>query len=273
MEEPTNNMEQREAPEAYAGGKKSVWSSPLLWIAVIILVGAGAVGALAYTGAIDISKYVPVSGTTSGEAVATVNGETITRADLDERVAQQAQIFANQNQELDEAQMDQLRQQTLQSLINETLILQKADEAGVTVDDADIDQQFNQIASQFESDEAFSSQLDQVGITRDDLRENLRSQLTRDAYLRSEIDLSQASTTDAEVQEAYDNLVAQQGEDANVPPFAQVSGQIKQELQNQKQQQLVSAFVTQLREAADIQTFLSKEDNNADAQGEESDQS
>lgn len=77
------------------------------------------------------------------KATAIVNGEVITQTDVDQRLALLA--IANEG-ELPANQMDQLRQQVLRNLIDESLQIQAATTAEIKVTDKDIDRTVERVA-------------------------------------------------------------------------------------------------------------------------------
>ena len=78
------------------------------------------------------------------KATAIVNGEVITQTDVDQRLALLA--IAN-NGKLPTDQIDELRQQVLRNLIDETLQVQAAKQAEITVTDKDIARTVDRVAS------------------------------------------------------------------------------------------------------------------------------
>lgn len=78
------------------------------------------------------------------KATAIVNGEIITQTDIDQRVA--LLQIANEEQ-IPPDQIDQLRQQVLRNLIDETLQIQAARAAEITVTDKDIERTLERVAS------------------------------------------------------------------------------------------------------------------------------
>ncbi|HEU5481585.1 MAG TPA: peptidylprolyl isomerase, partial [Sphingomicrobium sp.] len=78
------------------------------------------------------------------KATAIVNGEVLTQTDVDQRLALLA--IAN-NGKLPGDQIDELRQQVLRNLIDETLQIQAAKLSEITVTDKDIDRTFERVAS------------------------------------------------------------------------------------------------------------------------------
>ena len=77
------------------------------------------------------------------KATAIVNGEVITQTDVDQRLALLA--IANEG-ELPANEIDQLRQQVLRNLIDETLQIQAATTAEIKVTDKDIDRTVERVA-------------------------------------------------------------------------------------------------------------------------------
>ena len=78
------------------------------------------------------------------KATAIVNGEVITQTDVDQRLALLA--IAN-NGKLPTDQVEELRQQVLRNLIDETLQIQAAKQAEITVTDKDIARTVDRVAS------------------------------------------------------------------------------------------------------------------------------
>jgi peptidyl-prolyl cis-trans isomerase SurA len=64
--------------------------------------------------------------------------------------------------------------------------------------------------------------------------------------------------TDREVQQYYDQLVAQQGQagGSKIPPLAKVRPQLVEQLKTQQQSQVAQQLVTSLREDADVTVNL-----------------
>src|SRR5688500_13019339 len=78
------------------------------------------------------------------KATAIVNGEIITQTDIDQRLALLA--IANGGR-IPADEIDRLRQQVLRNLIDETLQIQAAKQAEITIKPADIDRTLVRVAS------------------------------------------------------------------------------------------------------------------------------
>ncbi|MTV48467.1 peptidylprolyl isomerase [Heliobacillus mobilis] len=111
----------------------------------------------------------------SSSTVATVNGEKITRVELDKRVNRY-----KQNLEGDPNQKEvlaSLEQQELERLIDEKLLMQEAKQRNIQVTDAQVDEELTKGKQNFPSDEEYQNALKQNGLTEPELKEMIRSNL------------------------------------------------------------------------------------------------
>jgi len=90
----------------------------------------------------------------SGQIIATVDGTTITRSELQANVDQMKMMYQMQGQEVTPELENQLRQTVLNELISEVLIYHEAEARGVTVPQEDIEEQYEMILAQFDDEEA-----------------------------------------------------------------------------------------------------------------------
>ena len=187
------------------------------------------------------------------DTVARVNGEEITRTELENS---EAQIAAQQGVDiasLDAANREQLQVQALDVLISNTLIQHAVASSGLTTSEADIDTQIETFKSQFPDDAQFQEALAGQGLSEADLREQVRGEMTTQAYLEQTLDLASVTVTEEEINALYEQE-ATITED--VPPLEDVRGQIEAFVIQQKQQELLAAHVQELRSAADIEILI-----------------
>lgn len=114
----------------------------------------------------------------SGDDVARVNGDAITRAEFDAILAmaetQNPTAFAGSE---DTTALLDYKRSLLQTLIENQLVRQAAEKEGAEVTDADIDEQIAVVAAGFADEEALNTALADAGMTADDLRDNVRDSL------------------------------------------------------------------------------------------------
>ncbi|MFA7216913.1 MAG: SurA N-terminal domain-containing protein [Candidatus Paceibacterota bacterium] len=200
------------------------------------------------------SKNIAGSMGENGEAVATVNGEKITRAELD-KTENQIAVAQNLNiATLDEATRKQLETQALDNLISSELVKQAAKKSGEKATEAEIDTQLSATKAQFQDDAAYKAELTAQGISESELRSNIASDIEIQAYLKKTLPLDSVTVTDEEVKTLYDQEVAKGGE--GLPTLSDISGQIKAFVTQQKQQQLVQAHLQELKAAAKIEILI-----------------
>ena len=108
--------------------------------------------------------------------VAVVNSEPITHAELNAAVKRAQDQYKTQRR--DAPPEATVRQQVLESLINEKAQLQHAIQAGIRVDDASLDQAERNVAQQNQTDlEGLTRLLARDGLTRAAFREQLKEQI------------------------------------------------------------------------------------------------
>ena len=192
------------------------------------------------------------------KAVAIVNGEKITQGQYQKKFSQIQKYLESQGQSATSTEMAGLiGKQAIQDLVNETLLLQKAREEKIEADVGVVDAQLKQTKSQFPDDAAYQKALGDQGYTEASFRETIRLQNIVQQYLTSNIDMSLATTTAAEIKQFYDQSTAGGG---TVPPLEEVRTQIEAELLRQKQQNLISQYIAGLTASSTIE-ILDGEDS------------
>lgn len=113
---------------------------------------------------------------------ATVNGWPISQKDF-EQLLQAAQYqYMQQGMQIQGAQLEQLKEMVLESLIDDAIIYQAALDEGYTATEAEIDKAVESTKGQFESEEAYQQALQRDGLDEAQIREMLAEQLTRNKY-------------------------------------------------------------------------------------------
>ncbi|MBV8530977.1 MAG: peptidylprolyl isomerase [Candidatus Eremiobacteraeota bacterium] len=116
----------------------------------------------------------PLAACSGGGAVATVNGEPISRSTFNTRL-----------------EGSPMGRTVLQQLVQETLIDQYAKNNNITVSDADIDAKENQIKANFPSG-SWDEMLKARGLTEADVRSALREQIILDKALAKDVTITPA---------------------------------------------------------------------------------
>ena len=119
-----------------------------------------------------------LSACAGGGAVATVNGQPVSRSTFDTRLEQSP-----------------MGRQVLQQLVQETLIEQYAKNNNISVSDAEVDARENQIKANFPTG-SWDEMLKARGLTEVDVRSALREQLVLDKALSKDVTITPAQIQD-----------------------------------------------------------------------------
>lgn len=129
---------------------------------------------------------------------ATVNGRAITYADLDKQF--EAQFGGpGERSSGDQALIQKL--EVLRTLIDNEIMLQRAEKLGLMAVDADVEAKFNELKAPYTKEE-FQQQLDQRKMSVDDLKAQLRRDLSVQKLFNKEI-TSQITISDKDIADFY----------------------------------------------------------------------
>lgn len=198
------------------------------------------------------------------EVVAEVNGAEITKEDFAaqyEASFQQAQLQAQMTgQPVDEAA---LKEQTVQGMVSNELLLQAADEAELTASEEDITAELDELAASngLGSGEEFVTALEEQGMTAEEVNDEVEKKIKVDQLI--EKDAAPEEPSEEEIKELYDTLVDQQGGggtesggDGGMPAYEDVKEQLAEQVKGEKENQAIQALVEELRADADITIHL-----------------
>jgi len=196
------------------------------------------------------------------EVVAEVNGEEIGKEEFENAYTgqfQQMTIQAQMSGQAQEIDQEQLKAQIVESMIGQELLIQEADKRNFDVSDDDINEVIDGLVEQngMESQDALMAALKEQGTNKEEMLAQVETQVKVNKLIEDES--GEVQPTDAELQEYYDQLVAQQEEmdaESEIPTFDEVKSTIAQQLVSQKQNKVVQTLVTTLRENAEITNNL-----------------
>ena len=146
---------------------------------------------------------------TTADLAAKVNGKTITMAELDKQFKARTQ-GAGQVPVPEEVQ--DLKMQLLNQMINNEILVEMATKAGLSATDSEVDLKFNEFKSQY-SAEAFEEQLKAQSMTVDDIKGELRKSQSIEKLVNKEI-TSKIAVSEGEIKIFYDQNKAR----FNLPP-------------------------------------------------------
>lgn len=214
--------------------KKSFWISP-----IVLLVIAG------------ILYFIYINNVFA-PSVAEVNGVKITEAALEESVALIEASAAQQGINLAEIGAEEdVRQQALEVLINNTLLVSAAKAEGIIVTDAEVNATYDELVADLGSAEALSLQLAEIGLTEAKLRTDLEERLYAQKYFELKTDFENIPVSDEEIMNFYERLATTANID-ELPPLEGIRSEIAAQIRLQKQQEIVTRVIETLRSEAEI---------------------
>jgi peptidyl-prolyl cis-trans isomerase SurA len=134
----------------------------------------------------------------NADAMARVNGREIPRAEVEKYYANQT---ANSPQPVSEEQGAILRLSILKELIDNELLMQRAEKLGLLATDEEVDRELSQIKAPY-TEEEFNNRLKDRKITLDDFKRDLRRTVTVDKVLNREV-TSKISISDDDIKNYY----------------------------------------------------------------------
>ena len=189
-----------------------------------------------------------------GAAVASVNGEKITRSEYDKVYERLVITIKAQGQSATSTKIQAaIKQQTLNNLIAETLLLQGAEKEGIKADATAVDTAFTQSKGGFPDAAAFEAELKKQGFTESSFKATIERNNIIQQYLKVKVDVSSATASDAEVKALYDQVAKT---DKTVPPLKDVRAQVENQILSQKQQVLINTFIEKLKATSKIETLI-----------------
>ncbi|MTI46484.1 peptidylprolyl isomerase [Sporosalibacterium faouarense] len=151
------------------------------------------------------------TGCSSNESdiVAKVNGEEITKTQLDDNFAMQRKMIENQygtdvwTQEMGDGRLfeDVFKEKVLEGLVQEAILVQEAKEQGIEVTDEEVNTEIENLKEANGGEENFNKSLENSGITIDYLKDALRKEMIISQY--QEKYMGDLEVSDAEAEEQF----------------------------------------------------------------------
>lgn len=138
-------------------------------------------------------------------------------------------------------------------LIDEVLIYQEATKNNIVIDEEDIEKEIASLEENYGGKEILDSELENRGITRDELKTQIETTLIVQEILGKEIEI-----TEEEKKEFYDQYKDVLLTDNDDPTYEEAEDKVEEVLLEQKIGQKVQPWLTEIRDAANIQNNIDK---------------
>lgn len=136
------------------------------------------------------------------DPVATVNGQKISKADLEKAFGQAANSAGVKPEDLSDEQKLAGYRQILDDMILDKLVEEKS--KAIQVSKADVDAELAKIKGQFENEEEFKQQLQRLGQTPEEFATNLESMLRQRKWLEGQVG-DKGTATEADAKAFYES--------------------------------------------------------------------
>lgn len=143
----------------------------------------------------------PAPATELPDPVAVVEGEKISRADLEKAFNSALGASGMNPDELDPAQKMAGYREILDQLIVDKLVARKA--SSVEIKDADLEKEISQVKGQFPNEDAFKAAMQKEGETETSFRENVKRMLQQRQWMEQKVG-DKAEVPAADVQKFYE---------------------------------------------------------------------
>lgn len=140
-------------------------------------------------------------GSTSPDVAATVNGRPIYYAEVERTYKSQFPPGQGEGESADQAQLRRL--EVLRSLIDNEIMLQRAEKAGLVATDADVEARLNELKAPYTKEE-FDKQLEVWGLKLDELKARIRKDESVKKLFNKDI-TSKINISDADVAAFYNS--------------------------------------------------------------------
>jgi hypothetical protein len=187
------------------------------------------------------------------EIVAVINKEELTGEEYNAALASlQVQMQQMGQDPSSKEAAAQVKEQTLNMLVGQTLLLQKAKEANLTASKKEIDERYATFEEQFGGKEEMSKALEIQSMDIKSLKEQIEQTIIFEKYQNKVVPVNEIS--DKEIQAYYDQAAAQAKEsEQGLPPLEEASEEIKGLLAQQQQQEMLAEHIEELKAKAEIE--------------------
>lgn len=191
---------------------------------------------------VEISEEEKVA---EDEVVVVVNGEEVL-GNIYNVVYTQLKLYAGQFEE--EVDLEELKEKTMESIIDRQLLFQEAREEGIEITDEEAKEEIERIKT--ENPDALETLLSQFQLTEDGFKEQLKFELTMYEYMEKMIDVT---VTDDEIEDHYEKI---KEENENIPELDEIKHNLRTQMTEQKTQEELQSRIDKVREDSKIDKKL-----------------
>ncbi len=140
---------------------------------------------------------------TSPDKAATVNGSVIPKQTLEREVRLFTDRMVRQGRQVPDVQVPVLRNEILDSLIDQELLYQDSQKQHMQVDKKAVDEKYDEIKKRFKTEQEFKDAISKMDVTEAEIRSQLKKGLAIDELLKSKV-VKDIQVTEEEAKKYYD---------------------------------------------------------------------
>ena len=225
---------------------------------VVLIMGAGLTYALEQQGRIHTGIFDKISSIVNpAPAAAIVNGTKISKADYDKNLTQLQTTAKTQGADTaSEAVQTEIKKQAIDVLVNTELLRQEARKEGADVTEEQIEARYQEIIKSIGGEDKLKEKMTELNITEPALRKDIEGEILIQGHLSKAVDTSKITVSEKDLNDAYAQIKATQATGVTVPPLTEIKAQLEAQLKTNKEQELVNAYITKIREGAKIEILI-----------------
>lgn len=135
--------------------------------------------------------------------VARVNGIEISRTDMDRKFNLIKERYAGMGVPLDDSKINEFKENILNSLIDQEVLLQEAKAGGIKIDPAEIKAELDNFKKQFETEADFKKQISEMNYTEENILSQIEQSKIIEKFIEEKI-MPTISVTDEEAKAYFD---------------------------------------------------------------------
>lgn len=145
---------------------------------------------------------------------------------------------------------DEIKEKTIESLIDRQLLMQQADEEGMLVSEAEAKEELDLLKE--ENQEGLDTLLEQFQITEELFKHQLVFELTMNEYLVKKIEV-EVEVTEEDVEEAYEEIKA---ENEDIPELTEIYDTLKGQVEATRTNEMLEEKINALKDESDIEVHI-----------------
>lgn len=186
--------------------------------------------------------------------IAKINDGAISKYDLDVSISQMASGFAAQGADIESEEVkSEIQTRAIDMLVNTELLKQEAAAQGIAITDEDVAARLETLTTDVGGEDALKERMAEFNVSEKILLRDIKNELTIQALLDGVFKEKNITVSEKEIVDFYGKSGGTEG---GLPELEAVRPQIEQQLRSAKEQEVVTAYIEELRGKADIEILI-----------------